>query len=91
MEEGARAELGIRWSEVEPGRVETQAELRRQRPRLTPLAWRAMAEPQVCGAEVETGARQTGVEPVGERTTVEQEGRGGLLEPKAWKSMVQPG
>lgn len=66
-------EPGIRWSEEESGRVETQVEPRRQRPGLTPLAWRAMAEPQVCGADVETGALQTWVEPVGVRRRKEPE------------------
>lgn len=44
-----REESGAQPTEVEVGEVETPAEPRRQRPRMTPLDWRAKAEPLVHG------------------------------------------
>lgn len=61
-----REESGAQPTEVEVGEVETPAEPRRQRPRMTPLDWRAKAEPLVHGIWVK---------PVGVRTMVELEAR----------------
>lgn len=77
-------------TKVKPGQEESQVDLRRRRPGVTPYAWRAKAKLQPQSTKVEMGAWQTRAEPVGLRTMAEPEGRRGPVEPEGWRIEAQP-
>lgn len=70
---------------MKPGQEESQVDLRRRRPGVTPYVWRDKVELQAQGTKVEMGAQQTGAELVGLKTMAEPEGRRGLVVPDGWR------